>query len=224
MSADPLVTVVTPTTGNTCVLRAIKSVADQSYKKCPASHRHRQAGCACRNKVGHPTVRCRRNRTSLCDGKRQVPWTSHHWRICLSREGDFFCYLDEDNWFDWDYVAALLEVVRKGAAWAYSLRKIVDRDGNFICNDDCESLGKWPSVLGPNDYLIDTNCYFLPRMAAVVSGPVWYRRFREPNTLDADRAIVHLLRAQNADYDSSRRYSVNYVSKTPLSLYAGISS
>ena len=32
MRADPLVTVVTPTTGNTCVLRAIKSVADQSYK------------------------------------------------------------------------------------------------------------------------------------------------------------------------------------------------
>jgi hypothetical protein len=96
--------------------------------------------------------------------------------------------------------------------------------GMAISNDDCKSLGKWPSVLGPNDYLIDTNCYFLPRMAAVVSSPVWYRRFREPNTLDADRAIVHLLRAQNADYDSSRRYSVNYVSKTPLSLYAGISS
>jgi hypothetical protein len=28
--------------------------------------------------------------------------------------------------------------------------------------------------------------------------------------LDADRAMVQFLRAQNADYDSSRRYSVNY--------------
>ena len=32
MSVDPLVTVVTPTTGNACVLRAIESVANQSYK------------------------------------------------------------------------------------------------------------------------------------------------------------------------------------------------
>ena len=32
MSVDPLVTVVTPTTGNACVLRAIESVVNQSYK------------------------------------------------------------------------------------------------------------------------------------------------------------------------------------------------
>jgi hypothetical protein len=81
--------------------------------------------------------------------------------------GDFFCYLDQDNWFDTNHVASLLEVIRSGFTWAFSFRKIVDREGNFICNDDCESLGKWSTFLGPRDYHIDTNCYLLPRMIAV---------------------------------------------------------
>jgi hypothetical protein len=116
-------------------------------------------------------------------------------------------------------VASLLDVIRSGHAWAFSFRKIVDREGSFICNDDCESLGKWPSVLGTDDYLIDTNCYFLPRMVAVKSSHIWFRRFREPNMLAADRALVRYLRIHNPNYESSYRYSVNYrVANTTLSV------
>jgi hypothetical protein len=134
-------------------------------------------------------------------------------------KGDYFCFLDEDNWFDTNHVASLFDVIRSGFTWAFSFRKIVDREGNFICNDDCESLGKWPSVLAEDDYLIDTSCYFLPRMLAVNSSHVWFRRFREPNMLEADRALVQLLRRDSPNYESSYCYSVNYtVGSTSLSV------
>lgn len=74
-------------------------------------------------------------------------------------------------------------------------------------------------MLGEHDYLIDTNCYFLPRMVAVNSSHIWYRRFREPNMLEADRALVQFLRQHSPDYESSYCYSVNYrVGNTSLSV------
>ena len=56
-------------------------------------------------------------------------------------------------------------------------------------------------------------------MAAVQSSPIWFRRFREPNIPEADRALVSFLRAHNLSYDTSYRYSVNYrVGNTGLSV------
>ena len=180
MSADPLVTVVTPTTGNACILRAIESVANQSHKN--VQHLIVIDKPEAPEEIKAAIRQCKVDVIELPYATGKDRFLGH--RIigasAFIGKGDFFCYLDEDNWFDTDHIAALLDVINRGFAWAYSLRKIVDRDGNFICNDDCESLGKWPSVLNPQDYLIDTNCYFLPRMAAVISSPVWYRRFREP--------------------------------------------
>jgi hypothetical protein len=47
-------------------------------------------------------------------------------------------------------------------------------------------------------------------MLAVNSSHVWFRRFREPNILAADRALVQLLRRDSPNYESSYCYSVNY--------------
>lgn len=210
MSVDPLVTVVTPTTGNACVLRAIESVANQSYKNVQHLIVIDKPDAPADTKAAIRQCKVDVIELPYATGKDRFLGHRIIGASAFIGKGDFFCYLDEDNWFDTDHIAALLDVIRRGFAWAYSLRKIVDPDGNYICNDDCESLGKWPSIVNPQDYLIDTNCYFLPRMAAVVSSPVWYRRFREPNTMDADRAMVQFLRAQNANYNSSYRYSVNY--------------
>ena len=57
---------------------------------------------------------------------------------------DVICYLDEDNFYEPEHVQSLVETISKGNEWAYSLRNIVDKNGEFICTDDCESLGKWP--------------------------------------------------------------------------------
>jgi glycosyltransferase involved in cell wall biosynthesis len=219
MTARPLVTVVTPTTGNSCVLRAIESVVAQSHK--PVQHLividNPETPAEIKNAIRQYNVDV--IELPYATGKDRFLGHRIYGASAFLGKGDFFCFLDEDNWFDADHIASLVEVVRRGFAWAFSLRKIVDLEGNFICNDDCESLGKWASVLGETDYLIDTNCYFLPRVIAVQSSPIWYRRFREPNVLDADRALVSFLRVHNSNYESSYLYSLNYrVGNTGISV------
>lgn len=219
MAAGPLVTVVTPTTGNPCVFRAIESVAAQSYK--PVQHLvvidNPDTAAETRRKIREYQVDV--IELPYATGKDRFNGHRIYGASAYLGKGDYFCFLDEDNWLDPSHVGSLVDVVKRGFAWAFSFRKIVDADGNFICNDDCESLGKWPSVLGELDYFVDTNCYFFPRDIAVVTSPIWFRRFREPNSIEADRALVAFLRANGAPYESSYQYSVNYrVGNTGLSV------
>ena len=220
MITNPLVTVVTPTTGNPCVLRAIESVAAQSYK--PVQHLividNPQLPTEIKSTIRQSNVDV--IELPYATGKDRFNGHRIYGASAFLGKGDFFCFLDEDNWFDSDHIVSLVELVRRGFAWAFSLRKIVDHEGNFVCNDDCESLGLWPSVLGENDYFVDVNCYFLPRVIAVQSSPIWYRRFREPNMLEVDRALLSFLRARNSNnYEGSFRYSVNYrVGNTGISV------
>jgi glycosyltransferase involved in cell wall biosynthesis len=219
MTASPLVTVVTPTTANSCVLRAIESVAAQSYK--PVQHLividNPEAPTEITNAIHQYNVDV--IQLPYATGKDRFNGHRIYGASVFLGKGDFFCFLDEDNWLDTDHIASLVEVVKRGFAWAFSFRKIVDLEGNFICNDDCESLGKWPSILDENDYFIDTNCYFLPRGAAILSSPIWYRRFREPNILEADRALASFMRAHSPNFETTFQYSMNYrVGNTGISV------
>jgi glycosyltransferase involved in cell wall biosynthesis len=201
---------VTATTGDARVMQAIDSVSAQSYKniqhlvvldtpQVPADVKTaiRQQGVDM-IELPYPTGKDRFNGHRIYGAS------------TFLGKGDFFCFLDEDNWFDPDHIASLLDVIQRGFSWAFSLRKIVDANGVFICNDDCESLGKWPTILGDEDFLVDTNCYFLPRQIAIQSSPIWYRKFRDPGVQDADRALVAWLLKNTFNCDTSGRYSVNY--------------
>ena len=126
-------------------------------------------------------------------------------------ETDYVMYLDEDNVLEPDHVESLVKLVEKNnLQWAYSLRKIIDKDGSYLCHDDCESLGKWASVLSPQDFFIDVNCYFVRRDVAVAITPAWYRKFREPGQPEVDRVLSHVLRNNFTQYDCTRNYSLLY--------------
>jgi glycosyltransferase involved in cell wall biosynthesis len=220
----PLVTIVTPTTGDPSVLRAIQSVADQSYKNIQHLVVIDTPDAPAEIKTTIRQYNVDVIELPYATGKDRF---MGHRIIAASAylgKGDFFCYLDQDNWFDSSHVASLLEVIKRGFAWAFSFRKIVDRDGNFICNDNCESLGKWPTFLGPRDYHIDTNCYFLPRMIAVNSSPTWFRRSGQAErgsigVSGPDRSLIAFLRQYYPNYETSYCYSVNYrVENTRLSV------
>jgi len=69
-------------------------------------------------------------------------------------------FLDEDNWFEPNHVELMLQMFKmpnREHEWCYSLRKCVDQEGNFLFNDDCDSLGIFASWKNIN--LVDMNCY-----------------------------------------------------------------
>jgi glycosyltransferase involved in cell wall biosynthesis len=139
-------------------------------------------------------------------------WNGH--RIyaagAFQADGEFIIYLDDDNSLEPTHIEDCLTVIAKGNYWAYSFRNIVDKDHKFLCKDDCESLGKWASVLDPRDFFIDVNCYFIPTKLAIHLGPAWYRKFREPGQPEVDRVLAHTLMNNNLKYDTTYGYTVNY--------------
>ncbi len=134
--------------------------------------------------------------------------------------GHFVFWLDDDNSIESNHVESLVKLVTENKLdWAYSLRKIVDDNDNVICNDDCESLGKWKSVL--NDHFVDVNCFFLRRDIAVSISPIWNRKAREPGVMEVDRALTAILmHEQNKlKFDTNNDYTVRYrVGSTDISV------
>ena len=125
-------------------------------------------------------------------------------------DADYFVFLDEDNWLENNHVESLIGIC-KNFDWVFSLRKIVDKDNNYVCNDDCESLGLWPTCLNENEFFVDVGCYFLPKRIALQTASLWYRRARHPNEQpEVDRLLIHVLRQNNLSYGTTGLYTLNY--------------
>ena len=117
---------------------------------------------------------------------------------------DAICYLDEDNWFEPNHVEKLVSKLQEGNPWAYSLRKIVDKDGNFLCEDNCESLGKWPVYFNKDQYHIDTSSFIVRREVALRVGHAWYGQW------GADRQFFNALKSNYPNFGCTHEHSLNY--------------
>lgn len=214
-----LVTVVSAVTGNPLMRQALESVQSQTYPHIEhlividGEEREAQARAilAEMDVSRHKThVIC----LPYATGKDGFICHRIYGMAPFLVNGDYLCYLDEDNWYDPNHVQSLVNVVTENNLdWAYSLRKIVDKDGNFACLDDCESLGKWAHQ--NNAHLVDTNCYFLKRSIAVEFSGTWYAKFREnkgANTYidNPDKALCQILLEKYSKLGTTGIYSVNY--------------
>ena len=58
----------------------------------------------------------------------------------ITEDVTFFC--NDDDWFDPDHVKSIMDKIDEGYDWAYSLRSVYDKDGQFLFDDNCEALGE----------------------------------------------------------------------------------
>ena len=98
----------------------------------------------------------------------------------------------------------MVEVLNEGNDWAYSLRKIYDKEGNYLCEDNCESLGKWPVYFNDSVHHIDTSSFAVRRNVAVAIGHAWYGQW------GADRQFFSNVKKVFPKYDCSNEYSLCY--------------
>jgi len=211
--SKPLVSIITATTGNPLLEKCVRSVLNQSYDRI--QHLVIADGPETHIKVTgilEPLRNPNLDVVYLPYSIGKDRWNGH--RIYGSgtfiSEGQFLIYLDDDNALHPDHTKNCLEVIENGKQWSYSFRNIVDENHNFICRDNCESLGRWNSIINPNDFFIDVNCYFLPRNLALSIVPVWWRKFREPGQPEIDRAMIALLNRIAPNFDSTYKYTVDY--------------
>jgi glycosyltransferase involved in cell wall biosynthesis len=206
--SKPLVTVITATTGSQLLKQNLASIKEQTYKNI--QHLVVVDGIQHEKNVKRFTI----NQDILVlpypTGIEQYNGHRIYGGCTYFAKGDFITYLDEDNWAEPNHIESLVDCINADKnKWAYSLRKIVDQSGKFICNDDCENLGKWKSVL--NDNFVDVNCYFFPRTIALQLSPLWYRRARHPDDQpEVDRIISHTLFSNKIECETNGRYTINY--------------
>lgn len=214
MGLNRKVLVITPTTGSPELVDAIGSVRSQTYD-CDylLIVDGQKYSLAVDNILKDAGVIGTGDRLFRCDlpfntggggfyGHRIMAAFSH-----LAPEYNYVLFLDQDNWYDTNHVKSLVELCEdRQLDWSYSLRKIVDKDKNFITNDNCESLGKWPAWVSADTFLIDTSSYCFKTAFLKQYGYIWDFGW------GADRRFFTIVKdiIKHTNYDCSGLYTLNY--------------
>jgi glycosyltransferase involved in cell wall biosynthesis len=119
---------------------------------------------------------------------------------------DYIFFLDEDNWYESDHVASLVDVLDRGNDFAYSLRKIFNPDKSYVADDNCEALGKWPIYFTHHDpqYLIDTSSFAFKREFLQKTCHLWHSGW------GGDRKYFYSVLAGNPNWDTNYKHTLCY--------------
>jgi len=182
------VAVVTPTIGSDHLSQCLSSVDSQNYEDL--THYVFIDGSQYFDKVEEQLVGASKVKTIRLEDNVGKGWYGHRVYAACSFlvNADIICYLDEDNWFDSCHVKKLVNTIQNGNDWAFSLRKIYDKQGNFLCEDNCESLGKWPVYFNDEVFHVDTSSFAVKRDVAVRIGQLM--KFKDRNMVKAFRGTL----------------------------------
>ena len=90
--------------------------------------------------------------------------------------------------------------------WTHSLRNIYTKEKEFICRDDCESLGRWPVWVKQDQHLVDSSSYCFTNKFLRMVGHIWDHGW------GADRRFYMILKndMNHRNYGCSGKYTMNY--------------
>jgi hypothetical protein len=126
--------------------------------------------------------------------------------IPLLTNADYIMFLDEDNWFEPEHIPSMVKALEDNNwDWCYSLRKIVDKQGNFLFNDDGDSLGKAPNVQGTP--FVDMNCYLFKNC---VISQIAHAMYDLVDTYYGDKNLYTEASKRYPNFGGTGLYTVNY--------------
>ena len=200
-------TVIIPTTGVTQVRNAIESVFDQTYPTtcyvvCDGNEYKGRVKSLLDDYLGN-------NNLKFCYLPINVGangFYGHRVYAAFTHlvNTDYVMYLDQDNWLEPNHIQSCVDTINdKKLQWCHSLRNIYDKHSDFVCQDNCESLGKW--MAWTNTYHIDTNTYFLKREIAIKLASAWHGGWGQ------DRVFLQVINQYfPQSYSCTGEYTVNY--------------
>ena len=202
-------TVIIPTTGSSDLEQALNSVLNQTYK----THAYVVIdGPEHESKVDDilngMVIKSELSNTTFCtlpDNVGANGFYGHRIYAAFTHliNTDYVLYLDQDCWFRPNHVETCIKTIEENKLdWCYSLRNIYEQNGEFACQDNCESLGpRWP-IMG---YMhVDTNCYCIKTDIATKIASVWHGGWGQ------DRVFLNTLYSNFKKFDTTGQYTVNY--------------
>jgi len=202
------VMVITPTTGQKSLERAMESVKNQTVL---TGHLIVQDGPEAIENAIINKVRYASNPLakflSLPENVGADNWYGHrvYAAMPLMVNADYILFLDEDNWFEPNHVETMINKIKsKDLMWAYSLRRICNETGEYVCDDDCESLGRYPAFYDHTITFVDTNCYCFKREYLVSVAHAFYGQW------GADRPFYKAAASGLPSFGCTGEATVNY--------------
>jgi GT2 family glycosyltransferase len=208
--------VITPTTGKDTVFKAIESVDQQTIKTehlivadgedamfdlmDKASERNQKYGYEDFDRGECKVI-------TLPENVGGNGWYGHrvYAAMPLMVNADYILFLDEDNWFEPNHVETMIAKIKsKDLMWSYSLRRIVDESGQYVFDDDCESLGRNPTYYDHTLNFVDTNCYCFKREYLVSVAHHFYGQW------GADRPFYKAASTKLPSFGCTGEATVNY--------------
>ena len=198
------VAVVTPTIASEHLAKCIDSVDKQTYENIV--HYIFIDGCQYEPKAREMLVGSSKTRMIELEENVGKGWYGHRVYAACSFlvNADVICYLDEDNFFEPNHIETVVKKLQEGNDWVYSLRNIHDKEGKFLCEDNCESLGKWPVYFNNQVFHIDTSSFAVKRDVAVRIGHAWYGQW------GADRQFFSNLSMHFPKFDCTHAHTLSY--------------
>lgn len=210
------VTVITPSIGSEKLSDAIRSVANQTYK---CRHVVIVDGPEYSSKTVQVVANTEGKGKQLVNvyctpentGKTAGEFYGHRIYAAYPHliNSDYILFLDEDNWYEPDHVASLIETIeKKNLDFSYSLRKIFSPDKKYLCDDNCESLGKWEIFMSRHSphgkqYLIDTSSFCFRREFIQKTCHFWHHGW------GGDRHYFYNVK-EHASYDTNGKHTLCY--------------
>ena len=207
--------VITPTTGKETLNKAMESVQDQTV---PTEHLIVEDGKLTNMHIFETEYGDRqRKKITLPENVGGNGWYGHrvYAAMPLMVNADYILFLDEDNWFEPNHVETMIAKIKsKDLMWSYSLRRICNEAGEYIEDDDCESLGRWPAFYDHTVNFVDTNCYCFRREYLVSVSNTFYGQW------GADRPFYKAASTKLPAFGSTGLATVNYrASERLLSMF-----
>jgi glycosyltransferase involved in cell wall biosynthesis len=199
--------VITPTTGKDTVEKAVESVKAQTVKTEHLVVVDGVDAVTVINKMYYAHIPKCVSFVALPENVGGNGWYGHrvYAAMPLLVNADYILFLDEDNWFEPNHVETMINKIRsKDLMWAYSLRRICNEDGEYIGDDDCESLGRWPTFYDHTLNFVDTNCYCFRREYLVTIAHKFYGQW------GADRPFYKAAAATLPSFGCTGKATVNY--------------
>jgi hypothetical protein len=98
----------------------------------------------------------------------------------------------------------IAKIKSKDLMWSYSLRKIYDEREQYVCDDDCEALGRYPTFYDHTVNFVDTNCYCFRREFLVSVAHYFYGQW------GADRVFYKEVAKALPSFGCTGEATVNY--------------
>jgi len=197
------VMVITPTTGKDTVKKAVESVRNQTVK---TEHLLVLDGGEVETKLPL-SFNGSFDFITLPENVGGNGWYGHrvYAAMPLLVNADYILFLDEDNWFEPNHVETMIAKIKsKDLMWSYSLRRICNERGEYVFDDDCESLGRYPTYYDHNVNFVDTNCYCFKREYLVNVAHHFYGQW------GADRPFYKAASTQLPSFGCTGEATVNY--------------